>query len=947
MKWRAAGMLALAVLTGGAIGLHAQPKTSATAVRADKLWAEPYKAEGSTIRIAVFEAGGEPQTTHPQLVSGPNSTAASLVDRAPGAPLRDHATAVTGIIGANASNGAATTGIARKATIYFYSHVLAVATSTSPAQREEDLASFFGSFFRNWADVNPDKWYISNHSYGSDGSAGWGSSDSNTVIVNGVQRFVRHWYWQGVVGTQKHYNDSTVEDPKFGWYGPLAAQLDLFCSLYHDQITVFSAGNARGQGPKPDTNAYRRYRANGTVEYMNAQPAIPVANGANGFDCLEGFKTAKNGIMVGSVGRDGLTWVLAKSSSTGPTDDGRIKPDVVAYGDNIWVLKIKTPTNTGLKQGGGTSYAAPAVTAVLAQLAELWKRNTASEMHSATARALICHTADDLGKAGPDYRFGWGLVNAQAAGALVTLRGQDGRFAVQERSLANKAYDTIYIRAKAAAKVMATIAWADPAGQPIPTHPDGVPQMNNRTRVLVNDLELRIYPITGAGDNIVGVGALPWKLDPESPDTEAKHKDNNVDNIEQVTVTAPATLTATKKGVYMIVVSHEGNLKNSLGISVANAVQDYSLVITGATEYLPAPKSINSMQLTASSSRVNWRAVPNANGYDVEYRAAGSNDWIKKPQTALTQMTFNDLASGTWLFRVRARRSAVLGVMSDPVAFIIGKPSAPTEQYVTFVTPTTAVFNWTGVAGATSYEVAWVPVRMDNTELEGYDFKYETVTETKYKVTGLPPDEYVNWFVRAKVAPSSKSDYSSGNQFATTTDCASYEPGNNEFETARIARINEYFTGRMCKNDKVDRYRIEADEFPSHKYLLVTFDKHSKPYSARLYRHDRQSGGFDVSIVANTNITLSATEQRQIYYTSLDHSRYDYYLEIESPSPATVYSDSERYGFWIESSSTPFGARRGDGDPSMSMKGGEGNGRSLQPGESIIEQTLTGMAMQE
>lgn len=897
----------LACVLAGSLG--AQPYYPATAIGANKLWAAPYKVEGTGISVAVFEAGGRPDINHDRLRTG--TGAAILQDMMPTAALRDHATAVTGIIGANSGGGMATTGIARRSTIFLYSH----AVSTDPMLRDRDMETFFKTFFRTWVDAERDNWRISNHSYGADGFAGW-----REVKIAGVYQ----WVWYGVPGTQELYRDSAIADPKFGWYGPLAQQLDLFCGLYPEQITVFSAGNFNSDGPPKGTTSYRRILANGTTQLLTAQnPAkVPQANGgALGYDCIEGFKTAKNGIMVGSVDRVGGVWKHSTFSSAGPTDDGRIKPDVVAYGDKIKVLTI----NNGTKISSGTSYAAPAVTGVLAQLAELWERSNPAPMTSATARALLCHTAKDLGNAGPDYHFGWGLTDAVAAAALVNVRSLDGRFALQERALKNGMYDTIYIRAKAKAKVKVTIAWTDPAANPIPANANGVPPLDDRTPRLRNDLDLRIYPVTGASDNQVGINSLPWALDYKNPAALAGRKDNVVDNIEQVNVTAPSTLdNITKKGVYMIVVRHKHKLRNLAGIESLNAVQNYSIAIGGASEYLPAPQSIIAKSTGATSKRLTWRRVANATAYDVEYRTPGSNTWVSKGQSALTQTDFTNVQNGTWLARVRTRRGTILGPWSATMAFIIGQPSPPSGLHVTNVTTTSALLRWTGVAGASGYEVAYSPIRADGTRLWD-EFKMKVTTDTKLNVTGLPPDEYIAWFVRTKAGADGSSEYIQADAFVTPNDCGSYEPGDNQHPTARVGRIGEYFTGRLCKNDPKDLYLIDPVELYNDRYMRVHFDAHSRPYGARLYRQDRNGGFNQYSIVAGTSITLGPTD-RSIVYNQLDFTKYYYWVEIFSSSPATIYSDSERYSFWIETRNTqPFGAgREGESDPSLSMYGGSG-----------------------
>lgn len=66
-------------------------------------------------------------------------------------------------------------------------------------------------------------------------------------------------------------------------------------------------------------------------------------------------------LAIGSVNQD-LT--VANSSSRGPTGDGRLKPDLVAFGNGLSIIRING--NVGL--GYGTSFAAPQVAALAAGL---------------------------------------------------------------------------------------------------------------------------------------------------------------------------------------------------------------------------------------------------------------------------------------------------------------------------------------------------------------------------------------------------------------------------------------------------------------------------------------------------------------------------------------------------------------------------------------------------
>ena len=105
-------------------------------------------------------------------------------------------------------------------------------------------------------------------------------------------------------------------------------------------------------------------------------------------------------------------------SSWGPTDDGRIKPDLVANGYSLY--SSYSSGTASYAYSSGTSMAAPNATGTAQLLLSLYTSMKPGEyMRASTLKGLLIHTADDLGTAGPDYKFGWGLVNAKAAADLI------------------------------------------------------------------------------------------------------------------------------------------------------------------------------------------------------------------------------------------------------------------------------------------------------------------------------------------------------------------------------------------------------------------------------------------------------------------------------------------------------------------------------------------------
>ena len=126
-----------------------------------------------------------------------------------------------------------------------------------------------------------------------------------------------------------------------------------------------------------------------------------------------GHKQGKNVIATANVYFDGS---LVGSSSRGPAHDGRIKPDIAANGQN----QNSTNENNTYQSFGGTSGAAPGIAGISAQLYEVYSdANSGALPQSALIKAAMLNTANEAGNIGPDYKFGWGIVNGLRAGLLL------------------------------------------------------------------------------------------------------------------------------------------------------------------------------------------------------------------------------------------------------------------------------------------------------------------------------------------------------------------------------------------------------------------------------------------------------------------------------------------------------------------------------------------------
>lgn len=146
---------------------------------------------------------------------------------------------------------------------------------------------------------------------------------------------------------------------------------------------------------------------------LAAARGVLVVNAAGNYGCGDGdirIIVPADGDSVLAVGASTFEGVRASFSSCGPTSDGRIKPDVIAPGQGVWLAL----PNTGMYQpGNGTSFATPLVAGVCALLLE---QNPALSPYDLIL--LLRTTADQAVKPWPTY--GWGLVQAAAAAGLDT-----------------------------------------------------------------------------------------------------------------------------------------------------------------------------------------------------------------------------------------------------------------------------------------------------------------------------------------------------------------------------------------------------------------------------------------------------------------------------------------------------------------------------------------------
>lgn len=570
----------------GLVGLHeGLPRynitynaAAADTISVDELWpggSSGLSITGSNVLMAIWD-GGDVLTNHLEFTSG----RAIDMDGISPLPVDWHPTAVAGTMAAGGIGYSAAKGMAYQSPLWTYDWL-------------NDLLSEMNSAYAN--DVR-----LSNHSYGQ--QAGWGTA----ILGDGS---VTNCWWGdlAISGAESHY---------FGRYDSYCTNVDAIAYGNPRSLTVWAAGNDRDDSAPPAGSQYVTF-TNGTPIWSTASRPHDYAKG--GYDTITDRGLAKNVLTIGAVykivGGYGGTGTVNMSafSGWGPTDDGRIKPDVVAAGVGLFT-PIRHPAYPDnpyyyTTNASGTSFSSPSAAGAVGLLVDLRARLAPQHPFlSSTLKGLLIHTADEAASVGPDYKTGWGLVNADTAASLVQAdHDTGGKQFIKEVTLLNGDYIEFAVTATGGVPLKVTIAWTDPAGAAQPL------QLNPTNLVLVNDLDLRVVSASGTTN-------LPWILNPTSPSNSATRGDNYRDNVEQVVVT-----NATAGEQFIVRVTHKGTLVDDTG---QPASQDLSIILSGIVPETRAELAIVEADFSGGSELILWPSVVGQN-----YRVQTAVDLLEQVWT--------------------------------------------------------------------------------------------------------------------------------------------------------------------------------------------------------------------------------------------------------------------------------------------------------------------------
>lgn len=444
--------------------------------------------------------------------------------------------------------------------------------------------------------------------------------------------------------TSTYNNDQTrITSHSLGWgcnggYNSQAVIADQQTLTLASVIHVFSAGNSGND----DCGQYPTGWGNITGGYKQAKNVLAVAN-LSDFDVVSG------------------------SSSRGPSSDGRIKPDIAAVGSSV------NSTQAGNTYGSksGTSMACPAVSGVLAQLYHAYRdNNVGADPKSGLIKAILLNSADDIGNVGPDFKHGWGRINARKAYEIIKNK-QYITSSISNNQ--NKQHNIAIPNGTKQVKVM--VYWTDLAG------------VSGTSKSLVNDIDMYVNDASNTRHNpyILAIS----ETNAATLDLPATKGADHLNNMEQVVIDNPTgTITV-----------------NLNGFVITNSSQEYFIVYEFIKDEIVVTFPKGGEKLVPSENTViRWDAIGNTGTFDIEYSSNNGVSW-ETVTTGVTgsrrYYTWSTPSTVTKDAKIRVKRSSITGVSESSFTVI----DVPQNLNFKWSCQNKVLLEWDAVNNATSYTI--------------------------------------------------------------------------------------------------------------------------------------------------------------------------------------------------------------------------------------------------
>jgi hypothetical protein len=392
------------------------------------------------------------------------------------------------------------------------------------------------------------------------------------------------------------------------------------------------------------------------------------------------FKTSKNTLTIGALEADNNAGIL---SSRGPAYDGRIKPELTAYGK------------------GGTSEAAAVVSGIALLVQQAYKNQYNQLPSAALVKAILINSANDAGRLGVDFETGYG--NADALGAVRTVT--EGRFITNKIEQGAEQVQTITIPA-GVNQLKVTIVWHEQAANP------------EAKQALLNDLDLQLYHVA------TGQSWKPWTLStfahPDSLKLPARRATDRLNNVEQVTIDYP------EAGEYQFKVS---------AYRVTGDAQPYSLAFEFEQGLEWVYPSKQASILSGKTTRIRWQGGKPGQKGQLEYKFSGSANWQPIDGNIDLGKSFYDWNVPEAITATQLRLTTTYGNYTSD-EFVLTKQL---KLQVGFNCDNEALLHWPALPGVTQYQL----YQVGNTHLE--PFLTTTDTLAVLQKNQLPASgDYIN-----------------------------------------------------------------------------------------------------------------------------------------------------------------------------------------------------------